>query len=936
MSAGRAPSHMPAARVHFRLDGQALCLLFFYIMSKEAESASGNARLWHTMEVDTVLDELDSNRETGLSDEQARGRLEEHGPNKLPEPEKRGWLARLVAQFKNVLIYLLLVAAVVAALLNEWAEAGVILAVVLINVIVSFIQEGKAEKALEGIKKMLSLEAGVLRDSESTTIEAEQLVPGDIVLLKAGDKVAADLRLISAKDLRAEESPLTGESEAVEKQIKPVDEEAVLGDRTNMAFSGTTITYGEGTGVVVGTGVDTEIGSINQMISEVGEKTTPLLLKIDRFGKLLSVVIVVVAAAFFAFGLLVRGFGLREMFMAAISIVVASIPEGLPAVLTITLALGVQRMARRHAIIRRLPSVETLGSVSVICSDKTGTLTRNEMTVQTVVTADGEFKVTGSGYSPDGKITRDENEITVDDLPVVLRQLVECAKACNDSSIVENDSGQWEPQGTATESALLTLAYKAGRQDFAPKRIDGVPFQSEHKYMATLNEVDGDRIVFLKGAPERILDMCDKQLSEQGESELDRNFWKQEMERIASGGERVLACALRRESQSTSSIDHEGLSNSFIMLGLTGIIDPPRQEVLEAIGECKRAGIRTIMITGDHAITAEGIARQLGIESDGEAISGADLANMDDDQLLQAAMNHNVFARTDPEHKLRLVEALQRNNLLCGMTGDGVNDAPALKRADIGIAMGIKGTEVSKEASEMVLTDDNFASIVHAVEEGRTIYDNIKKTILFLLPANGAEASVIVVAILLGLTLPISPLQILWVNMVSAVTLALSLTVEPMERKVMERPPRKPDDPILGRSFFLRILFVSILGGGLTFAAFFLSYSGNADASNAELAQARTIAVNMLVVAHTFYLFTCRKLYESSISKEIFKHKVPFMSVGLLIMLQLLFTYTPFMNTVFGTAPIPARVWLYLVGGGIFAFLAVELQKKLSRQFLSK
>ena len=882
------------------------------------------------MKADAALDEMTSNRETGLSDEQARDRLEEHGPNKLPEPEKRGWLARLAAQFNNVLIYLLLVAAVVAALLNEWAEAAVILAVVLINVMVSFIQEGKAEKALEGIKEMLSLEASVVRDSERTTIDAEQLVPGDIVLLNAGDKVPADLRLISVKDLRAEESPLTGESEAVSKQLEPVNEDAVLGDRTNMAFSGTTISYGEGSGVVIGTGLHTEIGSINRMISKVGDKTTPLLAKIDRFGKLLSVVIVAVAIAFFAFGLLVRGFELSEMFMAAISIVVASIPEGLPAVLTITLALGVQRMARRHAIIRRLPSVETLGAVSVICSDKTGTLTRNEMTVQTVVTADSGYEVSGSGYRPEGQITREDEEVTVDELPV-LRQLVECAKACNDSRISENDSGEWELQGTATEGALLTLAHKTGKQDFAPERIDGVPFQSEHKYMATLNELDGERIVYLKGAPERVLDMCDRQLSEQGESELDREFWKQEMERIASGGERVLACALRHESQSTSSIDHEDLSDPFVMLGLTGIIDPPRQEVLEAIEECKQAGIRTIMITGDHAITAEGIARQLGIESDGRAITGADLANMDDDELLQAAMDHNVFARTDPEHKLRLVKALQRNNLLCGMTGDGVNDAPALKRADIGIAMGIKGTEVSKEAAEMVLTDDNFASIVHAVEEGRTIYDNIKKTILFLLPANGAEASVIIVAILLGLTLPISPLQILWVNMVSAVTLALSLTVEPMERKVMERPPRKPDDPILGRGFFLRILFVSILSGGLTFAAFFLSYAGPADATNAELAQARTIAVNMLVVAHTFYLFTCRKLYESSISKDIFKHKVPFLSVGLLIMLQLVFTYAPFMNTVFGTAPISAGVWLYLIGGGIFVFLAVELQKKLSR-----
>jgi P-type Ca2+ transporter type 2C len=832
-----------------------------------------------------------------------------------------------LAQFHNVLIYLLLAAAVVAALLNEWIEAAVILAVVLINVIVGFIQEGKAEKALESIRSMLSLEAVVIRGSSRKTIDAEEVVPGDLVVLRSGDKVPADLRLLSVKDLRAEESPLTGESEDVEKSTEPVDADAVLGDRTNMAFSGTTITYGEARGVAVATGTHTEIGRISEMMTEVGDQRTPLLRKIDAFGKVLSIIIVVAAGAFFAFGLLVRGFELDEMFLAAIGIVVASIPEGLPAILTVTLALGVQRMAARNAIVRRLPSVETLGAVSVICSDKTGTLTRNEMTVRTVVTADARYEVEGSGYEPEGRILAEDGEAAEDP---VLTRLLQCARVCNDSSIGQNDEGQWKVDGTATEGALLSFAWKGGLADFDPRRVDSIPFESEHKYMATLNEVDGERIVFLKGAPERVLDRCDEELTADGSRKIDRDRWSERIEEIAGRGERVLALAFREEDADRSGIDHEAVTGSFVFLGITGIYDPPRDEVLDAINECKEAGIRAIMITGDHAVTANAIARELGIGEGEEPLTGADLSTMDDDELIEAVKHHSVFARTNPEHKLRLVEALQAQKMLCGMTGDGVNDAPALKRADIGIAMGIKGTEVSKEAAEIVLTDDNFATIVHAVEEGRTIYDNIRKTILYLLPANGTEASVIIVAILLGMTLPISPVQVLWVNMVSAVTLALGMTVEPMERKVMQRPPRHPDEPILGPVFLRRVVFVSILSGGLTFAAFLLM--AGEGAAGEGLAQARTVAVNMLVVAHTFYFFACRKLYETSISRRIFENRLSFLLVGVLIFLQAAFTYLPFMNTLFGTAPIPLHVWPLLVGAGAGAFLLIELEKYISRR----
>ena len=902
---------------------------------------------WHTREIETIVEELGTDRNSGLSDDAAERRLKEHGPNRLPERKKRGPLLRFLAQFHNVLIYLLIAAAIIAGFLGEWVEAVVIAAVVLINVTVSFLQEGKAEKALESIKGMLSLEASVTRNGTRKTVDAEELVPGDLVGVKSGDRIPADIRFVRVKSLRVEEAALTGESQGVEKDTERADENATLGDRTCMGFSGTTVTYGEAQGIVVATGADTELGKINTMISEAAEKTTPLIRKIDRFGAILSVFILAVAGGFFVFGYFVQGFELEEMFLAAISIVVASIPEGLPAILTITLALGVQRMARRNAIIRKLPSVETLGSVSVICSDKTGTLTRNEMTVVSVQTADGEFSVTGTGYAPDGTIapadsaddtggesgsvsgeTADDSDV---DLPASVVELLRCGKACNESRIEEDEESRWSVEGTPTEGALITLAHKGGLAEWEPERIDSVPFESEHKYMATLNQTDNGRRIYLKGAPERVFERCTAQMTGSDTEEFDRATWQERVDAIAGRGERVLALAMREEAESTDALEHDGLTDGFTLLGLVGIIDPPRDEVIDAIAECHEAGIRVMMITGDHAITAGAIAEKLGIETTGEPVTGNDIESMDDDALLECVKTHNVFARTSPEHKLRLVKALKRHGKLVAMTGDGVNDAPALKSSDIGIAMGIKGTEVTKEAAEMVLADDNFASIVHAVEEGRTIYDNIRKTILYLLPANGAEAAVIIVALLIGFTLPISPVQILWVNMVSAVTLALALTVEPMERKVMQRAPRAPDDPILGAGFFRRVVFVSLLSGGLTFAVFALLYDSGMEGT--DLAVARTAAVNMLVVAHTFYLFTCRKLYETSISRRIFENRLAFGLTGVLVLLQLGFTYLPFMNTLFGTAAIPASYWAGITGAGLGAFLLVEAEKAISRRF---
>ncbi|TVQ13338.1 MAG: cation-transporting P-type ATPase [Balneolaceae bacterium] len=883
---------------------------------------------WHSMDAAETVKKLESDHEKGLSADEARRRLEEYGRNELPKGKKRSAWMRLLVQFHNVLIYVLIVAAVITALMDHWIDTWVILAVVVINAVIGFLQEGKAERALESIRKMLSLEAVVIRGGEKTTVDAEELVPGDIVQIQSGDKIPADIRLVRSKDLRIEESPLTGESVPVEKETKPVEENAVIGDRFSMTYSGTVVTYGKATGVVTATGADTELGKINRMISEVEQITTPLLQQIEKFGKWLSVVILAAAGLFYAFGYFFRDYTQAELFLAVIGLVVASIPEGLPAIMTITLATGVQRMAARNAIIRRLPSVETLGSVNVICSDKTGTLTRNEMTAKTIITADRDYEVEGTGYEPKGHITRDGSEVEPEE-EQVLWQLLRTIRCSNNSEIGKDDEGNWKLTGSPTEGALLTLSYKAGLEDFKPERIDTIPFESDHKYMATLNKVDGDVYVFMTGAPERVLEMCNRQLTSDGEKEVDTQYWEEKMEEVAAKGQRLLGAAFSKTDKNRTELEKDDLEQRKVFLGVIGIIDPPRDEVIEAVKECKSAGVKVKMITGDHAITARAIGKEIGIGDGEKVMTGQQLEEMSDEEMEGVVSEYDVYARTSPEHKLRLVTALQKNGKLCAMTGDGVNDAPALKKANIGIAMGIKGTEVTKDASEMVLADDNFATIVHAIEEGRTVYDNIRKALLFILPTNGAEALVLVSAILLGIVMPITPVQILWINMVTAVTLALALSFEPMEMKVMERPPRKSDDPILGGVFLWRILFVSVLIGSITFLIFKYVQS-------LEIEEARTIAVNTLVAGQLFYLFNCRRIGAPSLGKGFFNNKYAFIAAGVLIVLQLIFVYAPFMNLFFETAPIGLYYWLYPLGAGLAVFILVEAEKyiisKLSRE----
>jgi magnesium-transporting ATPase (P-type) len=882
---------------------------------------------WHALAADEVLARLES-RPEGLSEAEVQQLLAAHGPNLLPPQQLRSPLRRFLTQFHNVLIYVLLAAAVVTALLGHWVDCGVILGVVVVNALIGFIQEGKAERALESIRSLLSLRAFVVRGGRRREIPAEELVPGDIVLLQGGDKVPADLRLLQVKELRIDEALLTGESQPVAKATETVAAEAATGDRFSMAYSGTAVTYGRGTGVVVETGSRTEIGRISEMLAEVEKLTTPLLARMDAFGRWLTVAIIVLAGGTFFFGYFARDYSAVDMFLAAVGLIVAAIPEGLPAIITITLAIGVQRMARRNAIIRRLPAVETLGAVTVICSDKTGTLTRNEMMVRAVVSAEHHFEVDGRGYDPHGPVTLNGQEVATDEHPSLL-ELARAALLCNDALLEQREEG-WRIQGDPTEGALLTLAGKLGldgrHETQMRPRSDVIPFESERRFMATLHhDHAGHGFIYLKGAPERVLEMCSRQRRHGEDEPLDRDYWLSAAEELAGCGQRLLAVAFKPFAQDRRELNYDDVESGLTLLGLLGIADPPRPEAIAAVAACRAAGIRVKMITGDHGRTAMAIGAEMGIGDGARVVTGPELEDAPDEQLLQWVREVDIFARSSPEHKLRLVKALQATGEVTAMTGDGVNDAPALKRSDVGVAMGIKGTEVAKESAEMVLADDNFASIAHAVEEGRTVYDNIKKAILFILPTNGAEALTLLLAIVLGRTLPITPVQILWINMITAVTLALALAFEPAESNVMRRPPRDPREPILGPFLLWRLTYVSVILVAGTFGLFVWER-----AQGAEIERARTVAVNTLVIFEAFYLLNSRYLHAPVVSRAgLFGNRYILWAIGLVVLFQLLFTYAPPMQTLFGTTDIDAATWGLIVLVASSVFILVELEKLL-------
>ncbi|MCE8019213.1 HAD-IC family P-type ATPase [Halomonas sp. MCCC 1A11036] len=893
---------------------------------------------WHALSEDEALQRLECDR-NGIDDEQAASRLARYGPNRLRQAKGRPWWQRLLEQFNNILMIILLLAAVASLGLGHTLDALAIVGVVIIIALIGFIQEGKAEQALEGIRNLLSPQAAVLRNGRRQTIDAEALVPGDIVMLESGDRVPADLRLLEAKRLRTEEAALTGESSPVDKQTDAIGEAADLGDRSSMAYASTIVVQGTALGLVVETGPHTEIGRISEMLRGVEKLKTPLLQQLDRAGRVLAAFILGAALLTAAIGVIVHGQPVSAMFMAAVGLAVAAIPEGLPAIVTISLALGVQVMARRNTIIRRLPAVETLGSISTIFSDKTGTLTRNEMTAQAIWLPEGEFRLTGVGFAPEGTFhlapedaesNEDGEQVALDNHPA-LAHFLAVGVLCNDAELAE-ENGRWTIHGDPTEGALVVAAAKGGvdcrELRRAHPRRDAIPFESERKYMATLNELEGKRLL-VKGAPDRLLEMCHKVRTADGDGELDHAAWEERIHALSSRGLRVLALAEKVADHIDDELNDSHAEESLVLLGLVGLLDPPREAAIEAVKRCLQAGIRPVMVTGDHAVTARAIAEQLGFSHTDRALTGRDVEAMSDEELERCIVEVDVFARAAPEHKLRLVKAMQARGGICAMTGDGVNDGPALKRADVGVAMGIQGTEAAKEAAEMVLADDNFATIVGAIEEGRKVYDNIRKTVTFLLPTNGGQGLAIMLAVLAGILLPITPLQALWVNMVVAVTLGLALAFEEGETDLMLRQPRDPSAALLDLFLLWRVVFVSVLLLAGVFGMF--SWILLAQGGSEELARAG--AVNMLVMSSAAYLINSRFLLNSALSLQgILGSRPVWLAIGLVVLLQLGWTYLPFMQVVFGSAGLGMQHWLAIVAGSIALFLIVEFEKWVLRR----
>ncbi|WP_150526699.1 cation-transporting P-type ATPase [Roseibium sediminis] len=882
---------------------------------------------FHAKDVETSLEDLKAER-SGLTGDEARRRLDVQGPNRLPHSPRPGWIKRLALQFHNVLIYALICSGTVTLFLGHLVDAAVIFAVVILNAVVGVLQEGKAERAMDAIQNMLAPRAAVLRSAQRMSVAAEDLVPGDIVLLEAGDRVPADLRLVEANNLQIQEAVLTGESVASEKDIGPVAETAALGDRKCIAFSGCLVTTGSGTGVVCATGAQSEIGRINRMLSEVETTTTPLLRQMDRFARWLTLLILTLSVLLFLFGGFVLHYDLTDLFLSIVGLAVAAIPEGLPAVLTITLAVGVQQMAKRNAIVRRLPAIESLGSVSVICTDKTGTLTRNEMVVASAVIGQDTYTVTGEGYGPDG-------QLLLDGVPVnggehePLRMLGEGALLCNDAHLRQSN-GAWHCEGDPMEGALLAFAAKVGlpaRQEIDWAQQAVLPVDARHRYMAIRSRNSQGRLqVFVKGAPERLLAMCSHSLKGDGSHvPLDSAYWHRKADEIAAKGQRVLAFALGFAQDDDTPLADETEAGGLVFAGLVGFMDPPRPEAVAAVAECRSAGIDVKMITGDHAVTAAAIGRQVGLANCETVLTGAELDVLSDADLASVVRETDIFARTSPEHKLRLVKALQGHGLTVAMTGDGVNDAPALKRADAGVAMGKGGSEAAREAAQLVLADDNFASIVAAVREGRTVYDNIKKVIAWTLPTSSGAAMTIVIALLMGMTLPITAIQILWVNLITAVTLGLALAFEPTEEGTMARPPRPRDETLMTGRLAWHVVYVSIL----ILAGVFGIYAYAID-KGYDVALARTLALNALVVMEIFHLFNIRNIHGTSLTlKAVRGTPVIWATILIVTIAQFAVTYVPPLQAIFGTQAVSLVDGMIVVGLGIALFVLVELEKQM-------
>jgi magnesium-transporting ATPase (P-type) len=881
---------------------------------------------WHELDVAEAANVLDTDAIHGLSDAEVVRRHERYGPNSLPAEKGRPWWRRLGDQFTSPLIYVLVVAALVTFLLEDYLDTIVILIVVFANALIGFIQEGRAEKALDAVRGLLSEKATVVRSGQRHTIDAGTLVPGDIVIVESGDQVPADLRIVRANNLTVNEGALTGESVAQEKNMHPVSD-VVLSDRTNMMYAGTVVASGVGYGLVVATGSQTELGTIGRLVSSVSSVTTPLTQRLHQFSVQVTFFILILGATAFAWGVLVQSMPFGDAFLAVVALSVAAIPEGLPAVVTIALAVATRVMAKRNVLIRRLPAVESLGSVSIICTDKTGTLTRNEMTVVQIMTRDAVFSVAGEGYEPQGEISRRDQPVTSSEEPV-LSAVARVSALCNRAELRQTTTGQWFASGDPTEAALVALAGKIVGPDHTLDRewevLDEIPFESERRFMATLHTQPGqENLVLVKGAPERILQMCSTEWN--GEP-VDVEYWDELMENAARSGERVLALAHTTWTAGDNFGGHSELDN-LTLVGMVGVMDPPRQEAAQAIRECHSAGVRVIMITGDHKITAAAIGHQLGLNG-GEPLSGDEIDELSDAQLLKRLDKTDIVARANPSHKIRMVGVLQESGALVAMTGDGVNDAPALKAAHVGVAMGLGGTDAARAASDVVLTDDRFESIAVAIKRGRVAFDNIKKSLLFILPTSLGEAGVILIAVFGGLALPVTAGQILWINTVTAITISLALVVERAEPRVMSRGPRPAKEPLITQALAIRITLVGALIVAATFIVFEieLARSGNID-------QARTAAVAMIVAGELAYLFQARRFVDSGfVGQNLRGSPVVLAVVIILIVLQAGFTYLPFMNFFFQSLPLDAWILGVIAVLAVAQFLVIEVEKAIWRK----
>lgn len=903
----------------------------------ENNSNRPEAMPWHATSGQDVMARQKTGPE-GLSTAEAAERLQRFGPNSLLRAGNDGpWLI-LWRQINNPIGWLLLTAGVLAVALQKPTDAAVVFGAVGLNAIIGFIQEYRAGKAIEALAAMIPEAATVLRDGQSISLSAEGLVPGDLVTLQSGDKVPADLRLIKAKNLLVEEAALTGESLPVAKSTDTVHADAPLGDRIGMTYSGTLVIQGTATGVVVATGNSTELGRINALLNQTAQLETPLTKQLARVSSGITIAVVVVVAILIGFGIWIKDAQVGEALMVAVSLAVAAIPEGLPAVITICLAIGVRRMADRHAVVRHLPAVETLGSTSVICSDKTGTLTRNEMTVQVAWLQGHEYRFSGIGYRPDGEIEHDGIRLTK--LPSSLHDLLTVAVLCNDAAL-RQEGGLWAITGDPTEAALVVAGRKAGLDAYEFRRryprLDVIPFESDTKFMATLHRMDSQSRILLKGAPETVLERCSLSAAQQ-------DLINEAMSTYARQGMRVIAFA-HQYAATAEQIGPDDVAGGMEFVGLLGMIDPPRSEAMDAIRLCHRAGITVKMITGDHPVTAEAIGRQLGLLQPGQvAMQGRELDGLSESALQAAALSTNVFARVAPEHKIQLVQALQTQRHVVAMTGDGVNDAPALKRADIGIAMGITGTAVSKEAAKVVLMDDNFASITAAVEEGRRVYDNLVKSLAFVLPTNLGLACTLSASMFLfptvlvdgvpELLLAMSPSQTLWINLVASITLSIPLAFEVLEPNAMQRTPRSPDEPVFSGFIIARIVIVALLMAAGACGLFLWEYfriTGPGPVSAARhalaLAEAQTLCVTSITFTQIFYLFNCRSLRASLFSQGVFSNPALFIGIGILLLLQACFIYLPPLQKLFNSATLDTRAWLFAMAVGALVLPVISLDK---------